>query len=85
MRPLYLQNLTGGDRHLSGTGAGRTDPRFEGHAFLARPTFTTQGVPIEDLQALTLCKQGIDLDVVVGPPPAGCADPQSLSFALPPP
>jgi hypothetical protein len=86
MHRLYMQNLTtGGDRHLSDAGGGREDPSFEGYSFENRPTLTTQGISIDDLEELNLCKPADDHDVVVGPPPAGCTNPQSLHFALPAP
>lgn len=83
MRPLYLQNMTGGDRHLSDVGGGRADPAFEGYTFKNLTTLTTNGATIVGT-ALQLCKVGSDHDTMLGACGA-TATVRGLGYALPAP
>jgi len=91
MRPIYMQNLAGGDRYLSDVDPGPGQPdAFEGYAFVYQNTTTSSGAVIQNLPAFGRCTRASNapnvedngiLGVTTGCAPTG----NSLGFALPPP
>jgi len=86
MRPIYMQNLAGGDRYLSDVPG--LQGSFEGYAFRNQDTITPD-VVILNLPAFRQCTwTPTDRDSGVEGFSAGCTPdvpPRSLGFALPPP
>jgi hypothetical protein len=86
MRPIYMQNLAGGDRYLS--DALGPPGSFEGYAFRNEDT-TTPDLSVLNLPAFSECKRPSgNRDSGVEGFMAGCTldtPPNSLGFALPPP
>lgn len=88
MKPLYMQNLAGGDRYLSDTGTGKSDPSFEGYSFLEQDTRTNLDRPVPGLLPFSECAWNpLDHDTRLTETSgaSGCTTVKSLSFALPAP